>query len=105
MSSKTLTIKECQTIIFNLGLEFGVSPRLILSHLLDDHDKIDMLAGDLSIEELRCHVEAWKANGMRDLVGRPKGVEATSPEDKGIKFIKPFITYAESSLGKNHDSK
>ncbi len=31
--------------------------------------------------------------------------ESPLPEDKGIKFIKPFITYAESSLGKNYDCK
>ena len=104
MLLQTRTTKECQTILFNLGIEFGVSPKRILSHLLSDSDKSDMLAGKLSIDELRCHVVAWKANGMNDLVGRPKPEEPPLPDNKGLSLIKPFITYAEASLG-NYSSK
>jgi hypothetical protein len=57
---------QCQTIIFNLGLKFGVSPKLIATRLLSSEDKQYMLEGLLTIEALECAVEAWKASGTPD---------------------------------------
>lgn len=61
---KLLTKEECQKIIFNLGIKFGVSPKLIATRMLNAQDKCDMLHGDLSIEALELAVESGKANGM-----------------------------------------
>ncbi len=95
------TTKECQTILFNLGIEFGVPPGRISTLLLSDSDKSDMLAGVLSIDELRCHIVAWKASGMNDMVGRPKEEKESIPDNRGLSLIKPFITYAEASCLKD----
>lgn len=62
-----LSTEECKKIIFNLGIEFGVSPRLISERMLNAQDKCDMLNGDLTIVELRASVEAAKANGVFDI--------------------------------------
>jgi hypothetical protein len=64
--SKGLTTNDCKRILFNLGIKFGVSPRLISERLLDAKDKCDMLNGDLSIEALEVAVKAWKDAGMPD---------------------------------------
>jgi hypothetical protein len=61
-----LTKPECQKILFKIGIELGVSPKLIATRLLSEEDKQDMMNGDLSIEALTCHVKAWKENGMAD---------------------------------------
>lgn len=101
MIMKTMTKKICQTILFNLGIELGVSPRIILSNLMSDNDKDDLMEEKLSIVELRCHVGAWKASCMRDLVGRPKPKELEIPLPDNKVLRKPFITYAEAALGKD----
>lgn len=64
MSTKSLTKLECQKIIFNLGIKFGVSPKLISTRMLSPQDKWDMLNGDLSIEALELCVKSSMANGM-----------------------------------------
>jgi len=64
MSTKPLTTDECKKILFNLGIEFGVSPRLISLRMLSAQDKCDMLNGDLTIDALRASIEVSKANGM-----------------------------------------
>lgn len=61
-----MTEKECKKILFNIGIELGVSPRLIATRLLDDRDKADMMAGYLTIDALRTAVEVWRDNGMID---------------------------------------
>ena len=63
---KALTKKQCQTILFNLGIKFGVSPKLISERLLSDLDKVDMMAGGVSIEALNAAIEAWMKAGMPD---------------------------------------
>ncbi|HEY2811787.1 MAG TPA: hypothetical protein VGJ00_10425 [Rhabdochlamydiaceae bacterium] len=60
------TKEECKKILFNLGIELGVSPNLVVTRLLSDQDKVDMLAGYLPIESLRAHVEVWRDSGMPD---------------------------------------
>ncbi len=60
------TREQCQKIIFNVGLKFGVSPKLIATRLLSEDDKQDMLRGDLPIEALECAVQCWKDAGMPD---------------------------------------
>lgn len=69
--STQITKEECQKIIFNLGVKFGVSPRLIATRLLCEDAKRDMLNGEFPLESLECHVEVWKQAGMPDLVKRP----------------------------------
>ena len=64
-----LTKEQCQSIIFKLGVQFGVSPRLISTQLLNAKDKVDMMAGELSIEALTAAVGAWVENGMPDYSG------------------------------------
>ncbi len=60
------TTDECKKIIFNLGIKFGVSPRLISERMLDAQDKCDMLNGDVSIVELEAATGAWKDAGQPD---------------------------------------
>lgn len=60
------TREQCQKIIFNVGLKFGVSPKLIATRLLSDDDKQDMLNNELPIEALECAVMLWKDAGMPD---------------------------------------
>jgi hypothetical protein len=67
-----LTEKECKKILFNLGIELGVSPNLISTRLLDDYDKSNMMTVDFSIESLRAHIEVWRDSGMPDYAnGKP----------------------------------
>lgn len=61
-----LTTKECQKIIFNLGIKFGVSPKLISERLLNDLDKDDMRLGSMGISSLEAFTEVWIDNGMPD---------------------------------------
>lgn len=63
-----LTTDECKKILSKLGFKLGVSPKLIASRLLSDQDKNDMRIGELPIEALKCHIEAWMASGMPDYV-------------------------------------
>ncbi len=65
-----LTTDQCKKIIFNLGLKFGVSPRLISENLLNSDDKRAMLNGDIPLGSLETHVAVWKDNGMPDYVNR-----------------------------------
>lgn len=69
---KPLTDKECKSILFNLGLKYGVSPRLISERLLAPEDKDDMRNGDLPLESLDCHVKVWVEAGCPDYVN-PRG--------------------------------
>lgn len=60
------TKEECKKIISSLGFKLGVSPNLIATRLLSEEDKLDMLAGDLPIVALECHIGVWMDNGMPD---------------------------------------
>ncbi len=66
------TTEQCKNIIFNLGIEFGVSPRLIAERMLNEQDKGDMLSGVLTIDALRACVEVSKASGMFKINTPPK---------------------------------
>jgi len=68
-----LSAKDCKKIISKLGFELGVSPKLVISRLLSEEDKVDMKAANLPLEALRCHIRAWMDNDMPDYV---KGHEA-----------------------------
>lgn len=94
-----LTRNECKSIIIKLSKELCVPPGIILSHLLDDSDKDDMMAGKLSIDELRCHIEVWMANGMPDLVGRIVPTEPQTQVNQGIVYRKPFVSHIEVTRG------
>lgn len=70
MSSETplkpLTTDDCKRILFKVGLQFGVSPKLISERLLDVQDKCDMLNGEMPIEFLEIAVKAWMDAGQPD---------------------------------------
>jgi len=74
---KILTDKECKKAINKLSIDLKVSPRLVISRLLSENDKVDMKAGDLPIDALRCHIVIWMSNDMPDYV---KGHEAPQEE-------------------------
>jgi hypothetical protein len=64
-----LTEKECKSILFKLGIKYGVSPNLISTRLLSPEDKVDMMNGDVPLESLDLHVKLWKEGGCEDMVG------------------------------------
>lgn len=57
---------ECKKIIFNIGIKYGVSPRLISIRLLSKEDKDDMLMVNLPMESLDCAVKMWIDAGLPD---------------------------------------
>lgn len=61
-----LTKEECKKIISRVGFELGVSPKLIITRLLSDEDKNDMVVGFLKIEALKLNISVWMGNGMPD---------------------------------------
>lgn len=61
-------IKECKSILFKMGIQVGVSPKLISLRLLSKADKQDMLAGLLPLESLITHVKVWAQNGCPNYV-------------------------------------
>jgi len=93
------TKRECQTIVFNLSVKFGVPPREIMDKLLSDDDKKDMMEGTVDVATLESHMEVWVKNGKRDLVGRPIPENKPPPENK-MGLCRPFISHAEYSQGK-----
>lgn len=99
MMTSQRTRKECQSIIFKLGIQFGVPPRLISTRLLDDIDKGDMMAGELSIEALTSAVGAWKANDMPDYCNNtpapPVPAKNIPALDTTWTYCKPFISWSE----------
>lgn len=63
-----LTEKQCKSILFNLGIKYGVSPRMISERLLSPEDRVGMLNGDVPLESLDMHVKLWKEGGCLDMV-------------------------------------
>jgi hypothetical protein len=63
-----LTNKDCKRILFKIGIEPGVIPKLISNRLLSKEDKQDMLNGYLSVDSLVTHVKIWAHNKMPDYV-------------------------------------
>lgn len=99
---KSLTKQECQRIIFNLGIKFGVSPKLISTRMLNAQDKCDMLNGDLTIEQLEKSVEVAKENGMfitdtplqegiKKGSNRHRTLEHPEPLREKCHYQKPFV--------------
>src|SRR5690606_8398373 len=58
------TKEECKRILFNIGIKFGVSSRIISTRMLTPQDKCDMLNGDLTVEALEIYVKQSIAKGM-----------------------------------------
>jgi hypothetical protein len=93
-SRKGLTSQECKSILFKVGIKFGISPRLISERLLSDLDKEDMMEGKISIASLEAHTELWKASGMPDLVKRESNRPQTlakAVEKPSCHYRKPFV--------------
>jgi len=63
---QTLTIVQCQKMLFDIGIKIGVSPKLISTRLLSNEDKQDMLSGLLPVDCLVIGVRTWLAAGMPD---------------------------------------
>lgn len=104
---KMPTARECQTILFNLGLKLGVSPRLISARLLNPTDKKSLMDGSLSIALLEANIEAWMqcgmpnyANGLHESYesekNRLKRAEIYKENNTGKVYNKPFVEYRES---------
>ena len=97
------TKQQCQKIIFDLGVKFGVSPKLIATRMLTPQAKCDMLNGDLTIEQLEMWVESSKRNGMFKTdtplkEGIKKGSRSpqtleTEPERVKCHYRKPFVCH------------
>lgn len=64
--SKQLTVKDCKTTLFNIGIKLGVSPALISNRLLSKEDKQDMLDGNLPVDAILVAVTLWKQQGFPD---------------------------------------
>lgn len=64
--TKSLTERECQSLITKAAIEVGVSPKYISTRLLDENDKDDMRNGLISYEVLLLHVRVWVNAGMPD---------------------------------------
>lgn len=60
------TKSDCQKMLFKIGIELGVSPKLIATRLLSKEDKQDMLNGLIPVELLITAVKSWMAAGMPD---------------------------------------
>lgn len=60
------TKEQCQHQIFKIGLDLGVSPKLISTRLLSKDDKEDMLQGLIEYDYLVTGVRVWMLNGMPD---------------------------------------
>ena len=89
------TIPECKTILFNLGIRFGISPVLISSLLLNDLDKSDIVSGSIGIVELEAAIEVWKGNGFPDYVGNKKEtLNPKNPGFSGVEFRLPFTPWS-----------
>jgi hypothetical protein len=63
-----LTQRQCQQLLFKIGMKLGVSPKLISSRLLSIEDKEDIMAGVIDSEYLETAVIVWMNNGMCDYV-------------------------------------
>lgn len=91
MSTSPRTKQDCQKMIFNLGIKFGVSPKLIGTRMLDDQDKRDMLSRGLTIEALESAVGAGKANGM--FITEPplkKGIRTGYRHEETLQELEPL---------------
>jgi hypothetical protein len=99
------TVDECKKILSKLGMQLGVSPNLITTRLLDDHDKANMMTGDLSIDALCASIAAWKDNGFPDYAHGKR--ETLEDERKSLQFLdepssttqvyqKPFVKFKDS---------
>ncbi len=64
--TKTLTVKECKSELFKIGIQLGVSPTLISTRLLSKEDKHDMLNGLVPVDSLMTAVKCWMNAKMPD---------------------------------------
>jgi hypothetical protein len=63
-----MTKTQAKSILFKLGIEFGVNPAHISTKLLSKEDKQDMLEGLVPMETLKTAVRLWKDAGQPDYV-------------------------------------
>lgn len=100
------TKEQCRKILFNLGIKFGVSPKLISERLLSTEDKEDMLNRLVPINALESYVAVWKENGMPDYAHvltlaydsekRVKShVNNQTQKKPELDYRKPFVGYRQ----------
>lgn len=66
MCGKKLDDNTCKNIIRDFGRRLNVDPKLIVTRLLSEDDKNDMRNGDLPLNALKLHIEAWIKAGLPD---------------------------------------
>ena len=64
MMTIPITIQQCKSMLFKVGIKHGVAPKLISERLLSNDDKEDMLQGFITYELLDEFVKVWKEQGM-----------------------------------------
>ena len=82
------TARECQSMLFQIGVKLGVSPKLISERLLSIDDKKALLEGCLSITDVELHTVTWVASGMPDYAHGK--TEALQNAKNPLKSEKPF---------------
>jgi hypothetical protein len=65
-----MTEREAKSILFKIGVEFGVSPAKISTKLLSKEDKQDILNDLIPMETLKLAVRLWNDAGQLDYVNR-----------------------------------
>jgi hypothetical protein len=100
---------ECQRMMSKIGFKLGVSPRLISERLLDDLDKSNMMAGEISIALLEDHTVAFMESGFPDYAhgktlsdeDKTSVIGNNKPKTLGSvnwdKYRKPFVEYGDSN--------
>lgn len=108
-SRKGLTTEQCKSILFKVGIKFGISPAIISTRLLDAQDKCDMLNGEVPVEMLEVAVKAWQDAGMPDYetghtkpMGIKKGFQnhqtpekVEQPSDGLLPLNAPFVRHSD----------
>lgn len=79
------TTKDCQRLIFKIGLQCGISPKLIATRLLSEADKSDMVNGLLDERDLVTGVKVWIAAGCPDYAkGHTESLSYVEKERYGL---------------------
>ena len=61
------TEQQCKSILFQLGVKYGISPKMISERLLSQVDKDDMAEGRSCLQSLENHVRVWKERGCPNM--------------------------------------
>ena len=90
-----MTDDECKKIIIRIAKRLSVRASLITTLMLSEDDKNDMRAGELAVDSLEAHIQAWILGGIPSLIERrslenePK--TCLKREETKIGYMKPFV--------------